>query len=190
MIRIIIADKDQHAQPIRELFWEYLQWANAKVEENFGVSFDISAMLEEDMNTLDKFMPPKGRLLLGYVENQPVGIACLKALTDNIGEVKRMYVRPESRNRGLGRALLNHLLKEARRIGYEGVRLDSARFMSEAHQLYRSGGFREIEPYKGSEIPSEFQKHWIFMELVMPHEFYKLVLLLHLLADLSQATYS
>lgn len=164
MIQIIIAGQEQHTQPIRELFWEYLQWANAKVEENFGVSFDIAAMLEDDMNTLDKFMPPKGRLLLGYVEAQPAGIACLKALTNSIGEVKRMYVRPQARNRGLGRALLNQLLEEARQIGYERIRLDSARFMMEAHKLYRASGFREIEAYEGSEIPNEFQKNWIFME--------------------------
>ena len=116
------------------------------------------------MNTLDKFMPPKGRLLLGYVDDQPMGIACLKALTDSIGEVKRMYVRPEARNRGLGRALLNQLIEEARQIGYDRIRLDSARFMTEAHKLYRSAGFREIEAYEGSEIPKEFQKNWIFME--------------------------
>ena len=164
MIQIFIANRDQHTQPIRELFWEYLQWANANVEENFGVSFDIAAMLEEDMNTREKFMPPKGRLLLGYVEDQPMGIACLKALTDRIGEVKRMYVRPQARNRGLGRALLNQLLEEARQIGYKQVRLDSARFMAEAHQLYRTNGFREIPAYEGSEIPKEFQDHWIFME--------------------------
>ena len=164
MIQIVIANQDQHAQPIRELFWEYLQWANAKVQENFGVSFDIAAMLEEDMNTLDKFMPPKGRLLLGYVDDQFMGIACLKVLTDSVGEAKRMYVRPQARKNGLGRALLNRLLEEARQSGYEQIRLDSARFMKEAHQLYQTSGFREIEAYEGSEIPKEFQKNWIFME--------------------------
>jgi len=168
MIRIIIADKVQQAQSIRELFWEYLQWANVKVQENFGVSFGIAAMLEEDMNTLDKFMPPKGRLLLGYMEDLPMGIACLKALTNGIGEVKRMYVRPPARNRGLGRALLDQLLREARQIGYSLVRLDSARFMTEAHRLYRANGFQEIEPYEGSEIPGEFQKNWVFMENELP----------------------
>lgn len=164
MIQITVANPEEHAQPIRDLFWEYLQWANKKVEENFGVSFDIAAMLEDDMNTLDKFMPPKGRLLLGYIDAQPMGIACLKTLTDSIGEIKRMYVRPQARNRGLGRRLLNQLLEEARQIGYERVRLDSARFMAEAHQLYRTSGFREIEAYEGSEIPKDFQNHWIFME--------------------------
>jgi GNAT superfamily N-acetyltransferase len=168
LIRIDISDQEEHAQSIRVLFWEYLQWANAKVEESFGVSFDIASMLEEDMNTLDKFMLPQGRLLLGYVDDQPMGIACLKALTDSIGEVKRMYVRPQARKRGLGRALLNQLLEEARQIGYKRVRLDSARFMTEAHQLYRSSGFLEVEAYEGSEIPKEFQNHWIFMERDLP----------------------
>jgi GNAT superfamily N-acetyltransferase len=168
MVQIIIAKYDQHTEPVRELFWEYLQWANTKVEENFGVSFDIAAMLEDDMNTLDKFMPPKGRLLLGYVDDQPMGIACLKTLTDSIGEIKRMYVRPQARRGGLGRALLTQLLEEARQIGYTLIRLDSAQFMKQAHQLYRSMGFREIEAYEGSEIPKEFQYHWIFMEWELP----------------------
>ena len=68
MIQITAANPEEHAHPIRELFWEYLQWANKNVEESFGVSFDIAAMLEDDVSTLDKFMPPKGRLLLAYVD--------------------------------------------------------------------------------------------------------------------------
>jgi hypothetical protein len=88
--QMIIADKEQHAPQIRELFWEYLQWANARVNEEFQVSFDIATMLEDDMQDLDKFMPPKGRLLLGYIGKDLAGIACLKALTPSIGEVKRM----------------------------------------------------------------------------------------------------
>jgi GNAT superfamily N-acetyltransferase len=164
MIQIIIVNKEQYAQPIRQLFWEYLQWANVKVGEEFGVSFDIASMLKEDMDTLEKFMPPQGRLLLGYVDDQPMGVACLKPLIDRIGEVKRMYVRPPARKSGLGRALLNRLLQEAQQVGYERVRLDSARFMTAAHQLYLTSGFREIEAYEGSEIPKEFQKNWIFME--------------------------
>lgn len=164
MIQIITANKEAHHQAIRALFWEYLQCGNVKLDEEFGIHFDIAAMLEEDMDTLEKFMPPKERLLLGYMDDQPMGIACLRTLTDNIAEVKRMYVRLQARNQGLGRALLNRLLEEAHQIGYERVRLDSARFMQEAHRLYRSTGFREIEAYEGSEIPKEFQKNWIFME--------------------------
>lgn len=162
---MITASKDSHAAQIRELFWEYLQWANAKVNDEFRVNFDIETMLEADMQQLDKFMPPKGRLILGYAEEQLAGIACLKYLAPGIGEIKRMYVRPGNRKRGLGHALLNQLLVEAVQIGYERVRLDSARFMKDAHDLYQRTGFSEIEAYEGSEIPKEFQKHWVFMEM-------------------------
>jgi len=164
-IEVIIADGDQHAPQIRELFWEYLQWANVRVNEEFKVSFNIATMLEIDMKSLSKFMPPHGRLLLCYIEGHPAGIACLKELTPMIGEIKRMYVRRESRKLGLGRALIHRLIHEAQQIGYQQIRLDSAQFMKEAHQLYKSVGFKEIEAYEGSEIPNEFQEHWIFMEL-------------------------
>jgi GNAT superfamily N-acetyltransferase len=164
-LEVIIADSEQHAPQIRELFWEYLQWANVRVNEEFKVSFDIAAMLEEDMQSLSKFMPPQGRLLLGYAASQLAGIACLKQLTTNIGEIKRMYVRQENRKQGVGRALINRLMQEAQQIGYHQVRLDSARFMQAAHQLYKSVGFKEIDAYEGSEIPHEFQKNWIFMEM-------------------------
>jgi GNAT superfamily N-acetyltransferase len=138
------------------------------VKREFGVSFDIESMLAEDMNHLGQFAPPAGRLLLAEHENRIVGIACLKQLDESMGEVKRMYVRPEARGKGVGRALLRRLLEEARLVGYQTVRLDSARFMEAAHALYRSAGFREIEPYAGSEIPKAFQSHWIFMERTAP----------------------
>jgi GNAT superfamily N-acetyltransferase len=167
MIEIIQAQERVHLPRIHELFWEYLQWANARLNVEFGVDFDIAEMLEQDMVELGKFLPPNGRLLLGRCDGQLAGIACMRKLNKDMGEVKRMYVRSTIRRRGVGQALLSRLLDEARAIGYQRVRLDSARFMKEAHALYRSYGFREIEPYEGSEIPNEFQVHWIFMEREM-----------------------
>ena len=166
-IQVIIADRERHAPEIRELFWEYLQWANARVNEEFKVNFDIASMLEADMKDLGKFMPPSGRLLLGYVGKDLAGIACLKLLMPSIGEIKRMYVRTDHRRAGLGRTLLTRLLQEAQQVGYQVVRLDSARFMQAAHHLYRATGFREIAPYPGSEIPLDFQAHWVFMEMAL-----------------------
>jgi len=164
MTRIVQAETDEHFSQVRDLFWEYLQWANGRVEKEFGVSFDIETMLEEDMANLEIFLPPDGRLLLAFEEDHVVGLGCLKMIREDIGELKRMYVRPEFRRRGLGRGILDALIAEAQKIGYSTVRLDSARFMKAAHALYQSAGFREIEPYPESEIPPEFQDHWIFME--------------------------
>ncbi len=164
MAQIIIADKDRYGPAIRALFLEYLIWGSSKIKVEYGVDFFPEVMIEQDMLTLDKFMPPKGRLLLAYAQDSPLGVACLKELAGKTGEVKRMYVRPEFRGQGLGKALLQRLIDEAVSIGYTHLRLDSARFMTEAHHLYRSMGFTEIEPYEGSEIPEEFHSYWMFME--------------------------
>jgi GNAT superfamily N-acetyltransferase len=161
---IFIADPGQHSSQIRAIFWEYLQWANGKIFETYQVDFDIEAIFEQNTLEISQFMPPKGRMLLCHPEERPAGMACLKELSGSIGEIKRMYVRPEYRRQGLGRALLDRLLAEADEIGYKHIRLDSARFMHEAHQLYQSRGFAEIQPYEGSEIPPEFQQNWVFME--------------------------
>lgn len=152
---------------VRELFWEYLQWANGEVRNHFGVSFDIKTILDEDMDKLGKFLPPFGRLLLADQDGGAAGLGCLKKLKDEVGEIKRMYVRPEYRRKGIGKALLERLLVEAGAVGYSKVWLDSARFMRSAHALYRAHGFREIEPYPESEIPEEFQPNWIFMEKIL-----------------------
>lgn len=165
MVDIFQASTAEHMQQARELFWEYLEWGNLMLNREFGVDFDIKSMLEQDMLELAKFSPPQGRLLLAAEQQgQPVGIACLRKIGDGVGEVKRMYVRPAFRGRGIGLALLETLIEAAREIGYGTLRLDSAKFMAAAHAMYRSAGFREIEPYPESEIPAEFQTNWIFME--------------------------
>ncbi len=169
-LKIIAAKPGQHLESIRDIFWEYLQWANSRVVEEYGFGFDIAAILESDMSGLEKFMPPEGRLLLGFAGEFPAGVACLKPLHGSYGEVKRMYVRPQYRHAGLGRELLNGLLVEAAKIGYTRLRLDSACFMTDAHRLYRSLGFVEIKAYEGSEIPVEYQSQWVFMEKILAPE--------------------
>ncbi len=161
-IRQAVVDEDRAL--IRELFWEYLEWANIRCNEEFGINFDIESMLEQDMAKLEVFLPPYGRLLLAIEGARVAGIACMRRIRKDIGEIKRMYVRPEFRGRGIGRALLKALIVEAQEIGYPKVQLDSSRFQEAAQSLYRSEGFHEIEPYAESEIPPEFQQYWVFME--------------------------
>jgi GNAT superfamily N-acetyltransferase len=161
-IRQAEIDKDQAL--IRELFLEYLEWANTRCNEEYGISFDIKSMVKQDMTKLQVFLPPHGRLMLAREGASAAGIACMRKIRENTGEIKRMFVRPEFRGRGIGRALLDALVAEAQEIGYPTLRLDSTRFMEAAHALYRSVGFKEIEPYDESEIPPEFRRHWVFME--------------------------
>lgn len=164
MLRIYQVESDQDQAHVRELFWEYLVWANAGLNEEFGINFAIEQMLEEDMLALKKFYPPQGRLLLAEMDDQIAGLACMHQIREDMGEVKRMYVRDAFRGQGVGRALLQEVIREARAAGYSRLRLDSARFMLAAHSLYRASGFEEIDPYPESEIPEQFQANWIFME--------------------------
>jgi GNAT superfamily N-acetyltransferase len=158
------AETEEDELQVQELFWEYLQWANERLDQEFDVNLDIASMHGQSMAELEMFLPPHGRLLLATEGSQTAGIACLKRTREGMGEVKRMYVRPEFRGQGIGRALLEALIVEAQHIGYQTLRLDSTRFMKSAHSLYRSAGFQEIEPYPESEIPPEFHRHWVFME--------------------------
>jgi GNAT superfamily N-acetyltransferase len=164
MLTIRQAESEQDIAQVRELFWEYLQWANVRLNEEYGIDLPIATMLEHDMDTLDIFLPPQGCLLLALEGAQAAGLACMKCIRDDIVEVKRMYVRPAFRRRGVGRQLLEALIREARTIGYPIMRLDSTRFMKEAHALYRSAGFAEIDEYPESEIPPQYRQHWVFME--------------------------
>ena len=106
MNNIISVKTDEYDIHVRELFWEYLDWANKRVNEEFNVNFDINTMLEEDMNNLNIFLPPHGRILLTETENNISGIGCLKKSKNEYGEIKRMYVRPEFRGKGLGKLIL------------------------------------------------------------------------------------
>ena len=167
MLRIYQFEPEEHRAIVRDLFWDYLHWANQELNERFGIDLDIESMLDGDMRELDKFRPPHGQLLLAEQDGEIAGLACLQKSKPGIGELKRMYVKPEYRRRGIGKSLVERLLEEARQFGYLSVRLDSARFMLAAHTMYRSLGFQDIEPYRESEIPAEFHSNWVFMEVAL-----------------------
>ncbi len=165
MYTIIFANKEKHLAQIWDLFFEYLQWINTKLIEEYGMGVDdVEGYVEADIQHIDKFMPPMGRLLLGYIDDRLAGMAALKELSPGVGEIKRMYVRSEFRRQGLGRALLQQLLAEAAQAGYQCLRLDSAPFLPESHNLYHTSGFRDILPYEGTEIPKAYHRDWLFME--------------------------
>ena len=158
------ADADADRALIRELFRDYLEWVLARFDEEYGFMVDIEPLLQESMARIDKFAPPHGLLLLASEGPLVAGIACMRRIRSDMVEIKRMYVKPEFRGRGIGRAMLDALLADAQEMGCPTVRLDSARFMEAAHSLYRSAGFHEIEPYTESEVPPEFWQYWAFME--------------------------
>src|SRR5881628_3166523 len=124
------------------------------------VDFDYQHGADEH---LAEFAPPDGRLLLASFDGQVVGCAGLRRLSPEIAEMKRVYVRPAFRGRGLGKALVEAIVAAARLIGYRTLRLETATFMKDAQALYQSLGFHLIEPYH--EIPDVMKQLSVFMEL-------------------------
>ena len=102
-INIFQVHSEKDVKIVRELFWEYLTWANDMNDQAFGIRLDIATMLDEDMANLEKFMPPHGRLLLSERNGFAAGCICLKKLSTSIGEIKRLFVRPAYRGKGIGK---------------------------------------------------------------------------------------
>jgi ribosomal protein S18 acetylase RimI-like enzyme len=101
-----------------------------------------------------KYAPPGGELLLARdASGAPIGAVGLRPIEPSgCCEMKRLYVLPEDRGSGLGKALVAATILEAKRIGYREIRLDTLPSMSGAMALYRKLGFEPMAPYYETPI--------------------------------------
>lgn len=137
----------------RELFLEYAR--------SLGFSLCFQNFDQELAGLPGDYSPPDGRLLLAHVKDELAGCVALHKLQPEICEMKRLYLRPQFRGKGLGRVLANAIIAEARIIGYKMMRLDTVEpVMKDAVELYRSLGFYEIAPYRANPMPGT-----LYMEL-------------------------
>ena len=104
--------------------------------------------------TPDDFAPPAGACLVGYLDGEPVCVGAVKRLGDDLAEIKRMFVAPAGRSRGLARRLLTALEDAARDLGYRRVRLDTGTQQPHARALYLSAGYTEIPDYNQNPAAS------------------------------------
>ena len=104
------------------------------------------------------FTPPSGTFLVAYEHDRAVACGGLKTVGPGVAEVKRMYVVPEARRRGIGRALLAALEERARSMGFRSVRLDCERHN---WPLYRAAGYVEIDDYNDNPLAD----HWAEKQL-------------------------
>ncbi len=128
----------------RDLFREY--------ERDIGVSLCFQGFERELERLPGDYAPPAGRLLLASDGDDLVGCVALRPLPNCAGELKRMYVRPTHRGRGVARRLAERLLEESTLAGYRIVRLDTLDRMLAARALYRSLGFVEIPAYNEHSV--------------------------------------
>jgi GNAT superfamily N-acetyltransferase len=139
----------------RELFLEYAQ--------SLGFSLCFQNFDKELAGLPGDYAPPEGRLLLAEYQGQLAGCVALHKLEDDICEMKRLYLRPQFRGKGLGRVFAERIIAEARQIGYRRMRLDTVEpVMKDAVAMYRRSGFREIAPYCANPIAGT-----LYMELLL-----------------------
>lgn len=100
--------------------------------------------------------PPGGAFLVGYEAGAPVCCGGVKRLPDGACEIKRMYVVPTARGRGVARALLLALEHEARRLGYAIARLDTGPRQPAAKALYESTGYRPVANFNANPVATYF----------------------------------
>ena len=151
-MQILAAHSSELLPDLRELFVEY---AKAIAVDLCFQDFD-----RELVELPGRYVPPAGSLLLALDGTNAAGCVALRKIGDGICEMKRLYVRPAFRGKGLGRALAGEIIAAAKQIGYERMRLDTLNSMKEAIALYQSLGFRRIAPYYDN--PS---RGAVFMEL-------------------------
>lgn len=105
---------------------------------------------------------PDGCFAIAMDVSVPAGCAGFRRLSPSRCELFDVYVRPGHRGRGIGSALVQRLLKQARAAGYAAMCLETASFMHTAHHLYKSLHFHVREPYRG--IPARFADVTVWME--------------------------
>jgi putative acetyltransferase len=150
-IRVVNSAED--IEQVRLLFREYA--------DSLGFDLCFQGFEQELADLPGRYAPPSGCLILAAVGDQPAGCVALKELADGLCEMKRLYVCSRHRGTGLGRTLAEQSIWEAKRIGYQAIRLDTIpSVMGSAVALYRSLGFRDIPAYCFNPVPGA-----LFMEL-------------------------
>lgn len=133
---------------VSDLFIAYTKWLNIDLTyQNF----------KAELTSLPgKYSPPGGELLLARstISKEPLGCVALRPLmAPACAELKRLYVTPEGRGTGVGKALIKAIMATGKESGYTEIKLDTLRHMEAALGIYKSFGFVECEKYY--ETPME-----------------------------------
>ena len=156
--------KESDLGAIRLILTEYMTFiANEMIKPPWKFNLDIEYGVDFNMNNLDKFAEPDGRLLLVKVDGEIAGTISLRKIREDAGEIKRMYVKPKFRGKKLGDLMIEKVISISEENGFSKLFLDTALFMSSAVSLYKKFGFKEIDSYPECIVSKELWDKWIFM---------------------------
>ena len=142
-VQVVQATRAAELQGVRDLIREFTNWAFSQSEE--ASAAPTFSGLDKELAALPgKYGPPTGCLLLATSNGEPAGCVAIRRHDDTTAEIKRMYVRPAMRGRGVGGALLNELIATARRLGYGRMVLTTHPSLASAQRLYQTAGFAVV----------------------------------------------
>lgn len=148
----ILANTDAEFEQAKIVFREYAD------ELCLDLSFQN---FEEELKSIKtQYGKPDGGILLIKSNEEIIGCIGVRKLENNIGELKRMYIKKAFRSKGFGKELLNKAIDLARELNYKKLRLDTLPTMNKAIKLYKEKGFVEIEAYRYNPVSGT-----IFFEL-------------------------
>ena len=148
-VTILPVQSEEQIRAVGELFQEFVASQEDKPS---------SSEFEKELAELPgAYAPPNGRLLMAVENDENVGCVALRPLGNGLCEMKRLYVRPTHRNRGIGRRLVEAIIEEARSIGYDIMRLDERFFKT---RMFRFFHFQATNPTWQQSIPDEAR--WMF----------------------------
>jgi N-acetylglutamate synthase-like GNAT family acetyltransferase len=137
--------------PMDELLTEYYDLMISRLEAMGGSVPRRKQALDEFWDEIDLFLPPNGRLVLARLEDGDlVGCGSLKEIGDAKGELKRLFVKPETRGHGVGRRLVEIRIEAAREMGLKTLYVDTLKNNIEMRGLYTKLGFEEVDLYEES----------------------------------------
>jgi putative acetyltransferase len=144
------------------LLEEYLRWVVTL--EPFARDAATFAEIDREPKTIPAlYAPPFSGFLMATVDGIPAGCIALLGSASGEAEVRRLYVRPRFRDRGIGKALAIAVVELARQAGHRVLALESHRSMASAHRMYEAIGFRVVDP--PAATPSPFRQVVVFMRL-------------------------
>lgn len=144
-VEVLEATSADDIAAVRTLVVEY--------QASLGIDLEFQHFSDELEHLGTMYGPPGGRLLLARAAGTPVGCVGVRRLGDDVCEMKRLYIAPAGRGRGLGRLLAERAMAAARDSGYAVMRLDTLPKMQAAQTLYESLGFRDVPPYCDNPVP-------------------------------------
>ena len=148
---LVIRPAYDSPEEIRQLFTEYTAILVAG-DPAFAHYLELQNYDREIEHLEEKYGEPGGRLYLAEWDGETAGCVALHRLNKSLAELKRLYVRPQYRGHGIGRALTERILREAKTAGYQTLQLDTQPFLPEAIRLYRRLGFEAMPGYNDSPL--------------------------------------